>query len=380
MEAIWNRVHIEHPPNITWRIETQKFDIVGLQTTLKHIIKDLESQNDIHVEAAMLSRLIYRMKCKFRNDKGFKNMEKVNRALLNYLNLALEKEYKSFKSYIEFNDMFVTLPSKQMLEYILVRTQGFAKLLARVEEVAKCAGTFLRTRIILGHAWTVTLVAYAIISRIWVLSKYLVKRSCIWYNGLYQFLSSFKIIGLPWLSKKDNLPSDLKTWLALPWLDENESSIPEENILKDKMFKLIELQDDNLDTDLTFDFKDKLIELDTTDSICDISENISKPSISKNVGELSIHMDDDLGEVVNRSSCALNLNKRKRKEKKSIEKQKQSINNEEHESDTKQIVTFKSKKQKQKEEKSSSLLNIRKTTLCHLEPKANKNKKKKKLI
>lgn len=61
------------------------------------------------------------------------------------------------------------------------------------------------------------------------------------------------------------------------------------------MFKLIELQDDNLDTDLTFDFKDKLIELDTTDSICDISENISKPSISKNVGELSIHMDDDLG-------------------------------------------------------------------------------------
>lgn len=193
-------------------------------------------------------------------------------------------------------------------------------------------------------------------------------------------MSSFKTIGLPWLSKKDNLPSDLKTWLALPWLDENESSIPEENILKDKMFKLIELQDDNLDTDLTFDFKDKLIELETTDSICDISENISKPSISKNVSELSIHMDDDLGEVVNRSSCALNFNKRKRKEKKSIEKQKQSINNEEHESDTKQIVTFKSKKQTQKEEKSSSLLNIHKTTLCQLEPKANKNKKKKKLI
>lgn len=115
----------------------------------------------------MLSRLIYRMKCKFRNDKGFKNMEKVNRALLNYLNLALEKEYKRFKNHIELSGVFVTLPSKQMLEYILVRTQGFAKLLARVEEVAKCAGTYLRTRIILGHAWTVTLVAYAIISRIW---------------------------------------------------------------------------------------------------------------------------------------------------------------------------------------------------------------------
>ncbi|KAL2728594.1 uncharacterized protein V1478_006226 [Vespula squamosa] len=386
MEAIWNRIHIEHPPNITWRIETQKFDIIGFQTTLKHIIKDLESQNDIHVEATMLSRLIYRMKCKFRNDKGFKNMEKVNRALLNYLNLALEKEYKSFKSYIELNGMFVTLPSKQMLEYILVRTQGFAKLLARVEEVAKCAGTFLRTRIILGHAWTVTLVAYAIISRIWVLSKYLVKRSCIWYSELYQFLNIFKIVGLPWLSKKDILPSDLKTWLALPWLDENESSIPKENILKDKMFKLIELQDDNLDKDLIFDFKDKLKELETTDLTCDVSENISKPSIAENVGELFIHMNDDLGEVVNRSSCAFNFNKRKHKGEESIEEQIQSISDEEYENDTEQIITFKSKKQKRKEERSSSLLSLKfkakrnKITLYQLEPKGKRSRRKNKLV
>ncbi|XP_046822861.1 uncharacterized protein LOC124425889 [Vespa crabro] len=374
MEAIWNRIHIEHPPNITWHIEAQKIDVTGLKKTLKRIIKDLESQNDMHTEAAILSRLIYRMKCKFRNDKGFKNMEKVNRALLNYLNLGLEKEYKNFESYIELSGIFVTLPSKQMLEYILVRTQGFAKLLARVEEVAKCAGTYLRTRIILGHAWTITLVAYAIISRIWILSKYLVKRSCIWYNGLYRFLNTFKMIGHPWLLKKDNLPSDLKSWLALSWLDENESSMPEENILKDKMFKLINVQDDNLDNDLTSDFQNKLTELDTTDFICGVSENISKSNISKNVGELSIHMNDDLGEVVNRSSSALNINKKKRKKKESLGEQKLSLNNEGNESDRKQTITFKSKKQKQKEEKSSSLLNDCRTTLCQLEPKAKKKK------
>lgn len=61
------------------------------------------------------------------------------------------------------------------------------------------------------------------------------------------------------------------------------------------MFKLIEVQDDNLDNDLTSDLDDNSTELETTDSIRDLSENISKPIISKNVGGLSIHTDVDLG-------------------------------------------------------------------------------------
>lgn len=61
------------------------------------------------------------------------------------------------------------------------------------------------------------------------------------------------------------------------------------------MFKLIEVQDDNLDNDLTSDLGDNTTELKTIDSMRDLSENISKPIISKNVGELSIHTDDDLG-------------------------------------------------------------------------------------
>ncbi|XP_015180954.1 PREDICTED: uncharacterized protein LOC107068754 [Polistes dominula] len=374
MEAIWNKIYIERPPNITWRIKAQKFDIKGLNATLQRIIKDLGAQNDLHKEAAILSRVIYRMKCKFRNDKGFKNMEKVNRALLNYLNLALEKEYKNFKSNIELNGTFVTLPSKQMLEYILVKTQGFAKLLARVEEVTKNAGIFLRSRVALGHAWTITLVAYAVISRIWVLSKNLVRKSCIWYNSLHRFLNTFQTVGLPWLSKNDTLPVNLKSWLALPWLDENESSIDEENILKDKMFKLIEFQEDNLNKDLNSDL------IETTELISDVSENISKPNVSKNVAELSIHMSDDLGEIVDRSSCAINFKKRKHKET-SLKEQKQSVIDQKHESDdTKQMIELKSnfKKQKIMEDKNCSLISNSDIVIDQLEPKVKKKKCKKK--
>lgn len=153
---------------------------------LEKAIKDLNSQELLHKEAAILSRLIYRMKRKFRNDKGVKAMSKINRALLNYLSLSLEKEYENLKSYIEVDDKYVTLPSKQMVEYVLVRTQGFAKLLIRVEEVSKHSAHFLKSRITMGHAWSVALIAYAVVSRIWYVTFLLFnKNSLIIYLAIY---------------------------------------------------------------------------------------------------------------------------------------------------------------------------------------------------
>lgn len=366
MEEIWNRIEIERPPNSTWRIDIRKFDVTSLTTTLERIIKDLDSQDIMHVEATILSRLIYRMKCKFRNDKGFKNIEKVNRALLNYLGLSLEKEYKNFQSYIEVDNGVVTLPSKQMLEYVLVRTQGFAKLLTRIEEVAKYAGIFLRTRILLGHAWTVTLVAYAVISRIWILARNLVRRSCIWYNGIYRFLNVFKTTGLPWISANETLPSDLKLWLALPWLDENEPSIPEETILNNKMFKLLQVQDDDSHGDLILDSKDELMELETMNFISNtLEKNVSKETISRIDDKLPINVEEDLGEVISRSHVSLNATNKNQEKKESIKMLKLLMNNKDLENNEKAVV-FKSKN-------SNAIIH-------ELEIKEKKNKKRKKLI
>lgn len=94
-------------------------------------------------------------------------MEKVNRALINYLNMGLLESYKDLRSYVHVEDITVTLPSRQLLEYVLVRTQGFAKLMDRVELVARHSAHFLKARIGLGHAWNISLIAYANISRIW---------------------------------------------------------------------------------------------------------------------------------------------------------------------------------------------------------------------
>lgn len=191
MEAIWNRKQLERPPNASCRIESKKigkFNVVlnegkftnifffwffslldgnAFLTSLDKVINDLTTQELLHKEAAILSRLIYRMKIKFRNDKGVKSMSKINKSMLNYLSLSLEKEYENLKGYVEINEKFITLPSKQMVEYVLVKTQGFSKLMLRVEEVSKYAAHFLKCRIGLGHAWSMAVIAYAVVSRIW---------------------------------------------------------------------------------------------------------------------------------------------------------------------------------------------------------------------
>lgn len=94
-------------------------------------------------------------------------MEKVNRALLNYLNMSLEREYELLKEYIETNNGIISLPPQQTLEYTLVRTQGFAKLMSRVESTAMIAANFFKVRLHIGQAWTVSMIAYSVVSRIW---------------------------------------------------------------------------------------------------------------------------------------------------------------------------------------------------------------------
>ena len=48
---------------------------------LKKILSVLGGLNHLQKESGLLSRLVYRMKKKFRNDKGFKAVEKVCKCL-----------------------------------------------------------------------------------------------------------------------------------------------------------------------------------------------------------------------------------------------------------------------------------------------------------
>ncbi|XP_014483066.1 PREDICTED: uncharacterized protein LOC106748741 isoform X2 [Dinoponera quadriceps] len=271
------------------------------------------------LEAAFLSRLIYRMKNKFRNDKGLKSMEKVNRALINYLNMALIENYKDLKSYIQVEDKALTLPSRQLLEYVLVRTQGFAKLVERIELVARHSAHFLKTRIALGHAWSISLVAYANVSRIWFLSRQLIRRCCVWYKELYQYVSAFQYVGLPWIPQNQSLPQDLEQWLSIEWMHDENIDACRNDTWDDVILKLFK--------EHPADCTDEII----TIPVSDVTEN--KPASHA----------DDIGEVISREAFEANLPKIHNVKTSSIKKCKRSHISDDVRS-TKQLKRKKKKK------------------------------------
>ncbi|KAL7296405.1 hypothetical protein TKK_0010417 [Trichogramma kaykai] len=248
METLWNQKNLRRPPHASWNVSLNTFNFTQYVQTIEIIQKEIKSLHLLNTEGAILSRLIYRMKSKFRSDKGLKNMEKVNKALLNYLNMSLENDYEILKQYEKLNDHDVSLPSRQNLEYILIRLQGLAKLMGRVESTATTAAIFLKSRLELGQSWNVAVISYAVISRIWILSRYFVKKICIWYGYIYSYSKQFELVGDAWLPNEYHFPKSLSKWLDFSWINEPIQSIPLQNDWSKSLYHLIndeaEIKDD----------------------------------------------------------------------------------------------------------------------------------------
>ncbi|XP_020297103.1 uncharacterized protein LOC109861733 isoform X3 [Pseudomyrmex gracilis] len=187
MFSPWSLLTLEAPPHNTWSISPKSAKENGVniklfQSVVNRVINALSTMDVFHQEATVLARVIYRMKSKFRNDK---------------------------------EDGKYILPSKQMIEYVLVRTQGYVQLMARIEEVARCAGHYLKERIKLGHAWSISLFAFAVVSRLWIFSRFMIVECCEWYTKLYQCSQNLKYIGMNWLPQNQKLLHNLTSWLNL---------------------------------------------------------------------------------------------------------------------------------------------------------------------
>lgn len=145
-------------------------EVSRFKSALGKAIEDLESvslREFMTVEFKMLVRIIYRTKQKFRNDNGLKHMLKLRTVLRNVRNMFLEKDYTILRSDLRMEDGVHILPSRQRLEYVLVRTQGYSKLMTKIRDISMVAAHFWKSRTQLGHAWPVSTIAYSIASRFW---------------------------------------------------------------------------------------------------------------------------------------------------------------------------------------------------------------------
>ncbi|XP_021933480.1 uncharacterized protein LOC110836528 [Zootermopsis nevadensis] len=189
MAAVWNIKDLHSPPNLTYELRLSDIDADKFTSVCLDAISILNDQEALHAEAATLSRLLYRIKSKLRCDKGFKCMKKVNHGLLCYLSMDLATVFNAIKpSPCDNGYQTMCAPSRQMLEWVLVRTQGFARLFCQVMQTCRDAAIYMKCRLRLGHMWDIALISLGIVSRIWSISKYLALCACGWYDKLKPYL------------------------------------------------------------------------------------------------------------------------------------------------------------------------------------------------
>lgn len=214
-----------------------------------------EILNTLRVESLVLCRCIYRMNLQFRNDKGFKYMQKTNSLLKKVLNFDILSDFNYFYCSVpQKYDKDMYMPTRQMLEYLLVRLQGYSQLASRVCESAQTTVEFMRGRLILGHLWVTAAVNLSLASRIWQLCKDLTENCCVLFDDLLPLRENLIPIGGEWLEKGYEFPVELKVWLDMDWL-KDQSDVVSHVQLELPIFNLI---DDEEDDDVEFCYQYKL--------------------------------------------------------------------------------------------------------------------------
>lgn len=164
-------------------------------------------------------------------------MQKLNRALLQYLRMNFTYHVQSFSEMLpEGQEQIYYLPTKNMLDYILVRLQGVAKLMCRAADCAKTAAKCMEQRMALGHFWKIAFICFAVASRVWALVVEIIKFCCKFFDVAVEYSSLLKNTTPQWLSNDYAFPRRLKEWLNIGWPDENftdnndSGTIPELNL------------------------------------------------------------------------------------------------------------------------------------------------------
>ncbi|XP_063822475.1 uncharacterized protein LOC135072480 [Ostrinia nubilalis] len=78
----------------------------------------------------------------------------------------------------------------------------------------------LLSRVKRGESHWMSLMPYALLSRIWSISSVLLQHSCTWYSGLYPYLNKLIFKGVQFLPPNYALPMDLRKWIDLKNLDD----------------------------------------------------------------------------------------------------------------------------------------------------------------
>lgn len=238
----------------------------------------------------------------------------IYQCLKRYLKLDFHSTVTNYKSTLPVNiSPKVThafLPTKQMLQWLLLRLQTFSKLFARIIKLSTVASHHIYGKLCLGWSMKQTIFMYGINARLLVISKYIVSKCIEWYDKLYDYLIIFESdSNFSYYS----CPRDLKTWLGR---DANVSPLSDKNQIIDNLFKMMEMkmrsgkktEEEDETAVAYYKFLSKFFESDRATTILSQSDDVEEEEDDD--GVVMAEDDDKRGKDTNE-----NLNERDKKRK-----------------------------------------------------------------
>ncbi|CAH2108135.1 unnamed protein product [Euphydryas editha] len=296
----WNNKSLLPPPINTTPFKN--FDIKKLRSVCNAVIHVLSKQSPLHKESAIFSRFLYKFDKKFRNDIGYRYFKKVNSTLRKYLRLTLIKDVQNFINVLPDNtETILHIPTKQMLEYVLLRIMAFSKLMLRITTGSKQAAVFYLDRIKRGESHWMCLMPYALLSRVWSMAFVLLQHSCNWYNQLYPVLSQLEYKGLKFLPENYVLPPNLEDWIDMKNLS-NVGRFEWSQKLNTSFTSLIDVDDEEELCENILKFVDKINKKNTEDLEQETQLLLPKNDSFVNVSSNIRKQNDDQGEAISRDS------------------------------------------------------------------------------
>lgn len=233
------------------------------------------------------------MKQKFRTSKDFKALEKVTKSLERYFGMNLPSDLQTLMDLIPENYIDeLYLPTKNVIDYIMVRLQGVVKLFEYVMKTSVDIAYMLNIRIQTGHFWRIGFILFSIISRIYVLSKHIIKATCNFYLKLLSISPALKYVGKIWLPENYIFPDNLESSLDIDILqiDKDFQKMQEPTAVIEILdyFKLVE------DSDTELEFTEVLNE--GVHNRPNIINKNDKNILNKRIQEFN--SGEDIGEVI----------------------------------------------------------------------------------
>ncbi|GFT21715.1 DUF4477 domain-containing protein [Trichonephila clavipes] len=192
---------------------TDLTEFISLLTTSAEVLtKDHPIWGEIKIFQIVQAKYRRILHC----DKSLLLLQKVGTCLRKVVLLNLSKIYldlaEHFLKGVQDLNSSTLLPSRQQLEYVLIRTQSAAKLLCEALRYSKEAFCYLIQKLKIGHLVLHIMMATSVTARVNILFKGILIQLFDIYRNLYSWHQKLKSGTFEW-PKPLKLPEDLEAWL-----------------------------------------------------------------------------------------------------------------------------------------------------------------------